>query len=381
MATPPKVWVLLGTKAGGNGQLTSLADALGWPYETKQLVYNLLNRCPNLLLGASLLSLNRHKSSPLTAPWPDVVIAASRRSVPVALWIKKQSGGRTRLVHLIHTQAPLDLFDLIITTPQYCLPSRPNILHNTAPLNRIAAERLAAAASQWETRLSALPRPYTALLVGGNSSAYELDPVTAADLGHKASAQARTTGGSLLVSTSPRTPTAAAKALFAAIDCPAYRYRWRPNDTDNPYLAYLTLADSFIVTVDSASQVVEACLMNKPVYIFEWPPQPLTRLGMEKVLQRCLGRHKNHTNGRGRSEPQDGLSRFYDQLVYWGLIRPTRDFAAYLHALKAQGLVTQLGETKDSTPPRPLDDMERAVVHVRQLFANGEQKQRYIPPS
>src|SRR5262249_30589576 len=149
---PPKVWVLLGAKAGGNGQMTSLADALGWPYEAKQLVYNPLNRCPNLLLGASLISLNRRKSSLLTAPWPDLVIAASRRSVPVALWIKKQSGGRTRLVHLIHTQAPLDLLDLIITTPPYCLPPRPNILHNTAPLNRIAPDRLATAASLWETR-------------------------------------------------------------------------------------------------------------------------------------------------------------------------------------------------------------------------------------
>src|SRR5262245_19674447 len=140
MATLPKVWVLLGAKAGGNGQLTSLANALGWPYETKQLVYNTLNRCPNLLLGASLLRLDRRKSNSLTAPWPDLVIAASRRSAPVALWIKKQSGGRTRLVHLIHTQAPLELFDLIITTPQYGLSSRPNILHNTAPLNRIAGD-------------------------------------------------------------------------------------------------------------------------------------------------------------------------------------------------------------------------------------------------
>ncbi|HJY85161.1 MAG TPA: ELM1/GtrOC1 family putative glycosyltransferase, partial [Candidatus Binatia bacterium] len=83
MAIPPNVWVLLCSTAGDNGQLTSLADALGWPYETKRLVYNPLNRCPNLLLGASLLSLDRRRSSPLTVPWPDLVIAASRHSVPV----------------------------------------------------------------------------------------------------------------------------------------------------------------------------------------------------------------------------------------------------------------------------------------------------------
>ena len=94
MSTVPKVWVLLGDKAGGNGQLTSLADALEWPYETKRLRYNLLTRCPNLFLGASILSVDRLQSSPLEAPWPDLVLAASRRSAPVARWIKKQSGGR-----------------------------------------------------------------------------------------------------------------------------------------------------------------------------------------------------------------------------------------------------------------------------------------------
>ena len=76
----PTVWVLLGKGAGGNGQLKSLAHALGWPYETKQLVYNRVSRCPNLLLGASVLGLDRRASSPLTPPWPGLVIAASRRS-------------------------------------------------------------------------------------------------------------------------------------------------------------------------------------------------------------------------------------------------------------------------------------------------------------
>jgi len=371
MESPPKVWVLLGTKAGGNGQLTSLANALGWPYETKRLVFNPLNRCPNLLLGASLISLAHRKSSPLTAPWPDLVIAASRRSVPVARWIKKQSGGRTRLVHLLHTQAPFDLFDLIITTPQYCLPPRENVLHNTAALNRIAPERLSAAACQWEARLADLPRPRTALLVGGHSSTYQLDPATAADLGRQASAQVRTTGGSLLVSTSPRTLPPAAEALFAAIDCPAYRYRWHPNDPENPYLAYLALADSFIVTVDSASQVVEACLMGKPVSVFEWPSHLPLGLRIKTAPRRWLELQRNQTNGRSRPERQNRLAQLYDRLVYCGFIRPTRDFEASLHALEKRGLITRFGKVLPALPPQPLDDMERAVMRIRQLFADG----------
>jgi len=362
LSTVPKVWVLLGNKAGGNGQLISLADALDWPYETKQLRYNSLNHCPNIFLGPSILSVDRRQSSSLEAPWPDLVIASSRRSAPVARWIKKQSGGRARLVHLIHTQAPLHLFDLVITTPQYRVPLRPNVLCNTAPLNRLAPDRLAAAASRWQVRLANLPRPYTALLVGGNSSVYELDPATATVLARQANAQVRKVGGSLLASTSPRTPASVVEALFAALDCPAHCYRWRPNDTDNPYLAYLALADSFIVTVDSASQVVEACLTNKPVYVFTWPTRARSPFRAEGVF-------RLRSQGHGMLRRSRRLAQLYEQLIYWGFIRPTRDFAASLQILMQKGLVAQLGSALDSQRRESLDDMERSVTRIRQLFA------------
>ncbi len=364
MRDHPTVWVLLGAKAGGNGQLLSLAEALGWRYEAKRMVYNWQNRCPNVLLRSSLTSLDRKRSSPLVAPWPDVVIAASRRSVPIARWIKKQSGGRARLVHLLHAQAPLDWFDLVITTPQYRLPRRPNVLHLTAALNRPSPDRLAEAAERWQAHLRDLPRPYTALLVGGNSSTYELDADTAARLGRESSVQVEAAGGSLLVSTSPRTPEGAADALLARIGCPAYCYRWRPNDPDNPYLAFLALADRFIVTVDSASQVVEACIMQKPVSVFGWPARSSRRVS--GTLRRWLESHKN-PQGQPTG-PGTRLSRFYDRMLYMGLIKPTRDFDAYLQALRARGLISWFGEPDASVVGERLDDLEQAVAHIRRLF-------------
>ena len=74
------------------------------------------------------------------------MIAASRRSAPIARWIKKQSGGHTRLVHLLHTQLPLAAFDLVITTAQFRVPEAPNVLRTTLPLNVIDAQRQADAA-------------------------------------------------------------------------------------------------------------------------------------------------------------------------------------------------------------------------------------------
>lgn len=364
MAALPRVWVLLGRGVGGNGQMKSLAQALGWPYEAKHLVFNRLSYCPNLLLGAAAITLDRRRSSPLRPPWPDLVVAGSRRSAPVARWIKKQSGGTTRLVHLMHAQAPLAYFDLVITTPQYRLPLRHNVLHNVGPLNHVDPARLAAAAATWSARFGGLTRPYTALLVGGNSSSYLLDPDTAARLGREASAQVRASGGSLLVTTSARTPAAAADALLDAIDCPAYTYRWQADDDDNPYYAVLALADRFIVTADSASLLAEACATDKPVELFDWPLRADAYRGAKGLVRRWgEARYRHGTAAPGR--PTD---RLYDQLVYLGLIKPARDFAAYHQALRRRGLVAARGESTLGAVRQPLDDLSRAVERIRRLF-------------
>src|SRR5262245_54667767 len=209
----PHVWLLLADRAGGNGQLQSLGEALGWPCEAKTIAYNWLNRCPNILLGGSRIAMRTRRSSALEPPWPDLVIGASRRSAPIARWIREQSGGRTKLVHLLHTMAPLTDFDLVITMPQYWLPARSNVLRLTAPLNRKPTERQALAAARWAPQLQHLPRPWTVLLVGGNSATYRLSRLRAEQLGEAVSAQVRAGGGTLLVSTSPRTSDAAADTL------------------------------------------------------------------------------------------------------------------------------------------------------------------------
>ncbi|EAR22065.1 mitochondrial fission ELM1 family protein [Nitrococcus mobilis] len=359
-ARVPRVWVLLGKGAGGNAQMLALAEALGWPYEAKRLAYNILNLCPNLVLGSTAVSLRRKRCSPLRPPWPDLVIAASRRSAPIAQWIKKRSGGHTRLVHLLHAQAPLHRFDLIITLPQYRLPARSNVLHLTAPLNRIDPHRLEQAAARWAPRLRHLPRPLIALLVGGNSSSYILDRVTAHRLGREVSRYVQATGGALLLTTSPRTRRDAVKALFEAVDCPTYRYAWCPEDPDNPYLGFLRLADRFIVTADSASLAIEACATGKPVAVYYWPGR---RRGRRRADHRADAGVQAAGNRLGESA--------FQWLVYWGLIKPARDFAAYHRVLEERGLITAFGEQAASATGQPLDDMERAVARIRQLMSRG----------
>jgi hypothetical protein len=364
-AAAPRVWALLGGREGDNAQVRGLAEALGWPTETKRLTYNRRHTWWNLLLGASLLSLDRRRSSALAPPWPDLVIASGRRSAPVARWIRKRSGGRTRLVHIGRPWAPLRCFDLIVTTPQYGLPQRPNVLHNTLPIIRADASRLAEAKARWAPRLAARPRPLVALLVGGDSPPYVLDPLTAERLGREASECARALGGTLVVACGPRVRPPALEALGAAAIGASDVHQWRPDDPDNPYLAYLALADRFIVTGDSVSMLAEACATGKPVSVAPLPERPDWRWRTTRRLQRWVERRQARPSVRGAVRQQDWLARLWDRLVDLGLIKRTRDLTRVHRALQARHPSAGLA---DATGARPPDDLARAVARVRQVM-------------
>ena len=364
------MWLLLGVKGGDNAQIFDLAKALGWPYEVKQLAFNPLHLVPSVLVRGTLANLDREKSSPLAPPWPDMVISAGRRGVPVAKWIQESSGGRARLIHVGRPWAPLGWFDLIITTPQYGLPARPNVLHNTLPLHTLDGDasehRLDTA--RWQHDLDGLPKPRIALLVGGDSPSYVIDPATAAKLGAEASAAARKCGGSLLITTSPRTSAEATDALEAAIDGPHYLHRWRQG-TDNPYRAFLALADRFIVTGDSASMLAEACATGRPVSIYPVPGR-FESLPGSSLMRDGIGPWRaSRVSYRGTPKQQDWIARFYDRLVDAGLVTPPRDLGAYHERLRADGLAT-IGISTNGTlhRRREIDDIERAVERVREIW-------------
>ena len=352
-------------REGDNQQMIGLAEALGWPFEVKRIVHKRLELLPNLVLPSTLAGLDRARSSPLEPPWPDLVIFAFRANENSARWIRARSGGRTRYCLVGRPWSPLDEFDLVVTTPQLRQPARANVLHNTLPLHRVTPRRLSDAAAEWAPRLEGLPRPYFAGLVGGSSGPYVFDRRAAARLGRHASAMARRTGGSLLVTTSARTSRAAADALFAALDAPAYGYRWSRSDDPgaNPFFGFVALADAFIVTGESVSMVTEACATEQPVFMFEFGGGP--------VAMRSRGPGWRPWPWVARPEdlhPQTWLYALY-MLLPPGRLNRTRDLRLVYDALLASGRVRWLGgRSMPSAPARPPHDMERAVARVRALF-------------
>jgi hypothetical protein len=67
--TAPRIWVLMGHRAGDNSQLSALADGLGWPYEVKRFVHRRLEVVTNVLFDATLLGSIASRSSPLGPTW------------------------------------------------------------------------------------------------------------------------------------------------------------------------------------------------------------------------------------------------------------------------------------------------------------------------
>jgi len=377
-AGSPQVWVLLGHHEGDNRQLLALAEALGWPYQTRRLAIHKQRIAPPWLLGASLWWLDRRRSEPLMAPWPDLVLASGRRAAPVARWICHRSGASTRLVHMGRPQSPLRAFDLVVTTPQYQLPARENVLHNLLPLSRPLLALTAEMISAWHQRLDSLPRPWVALLIGGNSATSMLDDRTARQLRAHAEALARRRGGSLLVATSPRTPAPAADILLADSPLPGLRYRWRPDDPDNPYPAFVELADEFIVTGDSASMIADACASGRPVRYAVLPRPPRRRrlrLRPAVWMLRHIERRRERLGRRGTPRQQGGLERWFDCLVAAGLLRPPRRLELLHVALRAGGIAWPLEDPEPTTPP-PNNRLEQTVAAVRRLFFRGQAVRR-----
>jgi uncharacterized protein len=360
----PRVWAVMCYRAGENSQIRALAEALGWPFEEKRLEYRWWGYLLDVWRGTTLLGIVRRRSSPLEPPWPDLIISAAMRNEPVCRWLRQQSGGRARYVHLGKPWASVANFDLVITVPEYPVPERPNVLRNRFSLHRITDARLAEAARRFAPRLAHLPRPLIAVLVGGYSGRYALDREAAERLARQASALARERGGSLLITTSSRTSRAAIETLERTIDVPCQLFRWTPDAVDNPYYGYLALADAIIVTCESATMLAEACATRKPVYMFDMDQD--TDLASARPPQAWRGRLRR---AWARCNLERLKARLYRHVFLRLAPRPiTRDITRVHQLLIASGRAVWLGQALPPATPPPEDDLARSVRRVRALI-------------
>jgi mitochondrial fission protein ELM1 len=295
----PRIWVIPGNRPGDDAQVFALAEELGLPFETRKLIYNRSFWPGAGLSGVSADSVRRDiREKTLIPPWPDLIIFVGRRSVPVARWIREQSGGRTRLVFIGHPRIDPETFDLVFTTRQYRTPTGPSMRLQPVAMSRYR-ERLKATEEE-RAWLDALPRPHLLLMLGGDTRHWSMRPRSIAEKAAELAHRAGRAGGSLIVARSARTDEGLLDAIEERLERAGCE--WRVVRSDFPrFQRLLEDGDLLFPTADSVSMISESAIMHRPVGIV-----PIEMSWMGRLV---LGREVNDNS------PQRDLRRFWHHVL------------------------------------------------------------------
>ena len=365
----PAVWLVLGDKLGDNAQVEVIAERLGWPCVTKRLKFSAAYVTGKPRFKPALYHIDLAASDPLSPPWPDLILTVGRRPSMAAMWVREQSGGRTKVVIVGRPRRMLSDFALVLATPQYRLPARPNVMALDLPLMRVDQTAIDQAVAEWRDRLASLPRPLTGVLVGGPTKPFIFTADVAREMVRRLAQSAGDTG-TLFVSTSRRTPAAVVDALAAALPASATLFRWQPDATENPYRALLGLADRFVVTGDSVSMIVEVARQGKPLAIF---PLPETASPWDRLRRRLAATFQPAPGAAAAQAAAPAgtnalATRLGDFAYELGLVSYARDFSALHQRLVERGAAVFLGE---AFPPagavKAVDDLAAVTARIRAL--------------
>ncbi|WP_425406690.1 mitochondrial fission ELM1 family protein [Hwanghaeella sp.] len=317
-------WVITDDRAGTIAQAIGLAEAVGFPFEHKQIVLRQPWRSlPPALWPAGIFGLNAAESAALTPPWPDLVISCGRKAIGPALAVKRASGGKTKAVHIQHPHMPLGRFDLV-AVPGHDNLSGPNVIVTTGAIHRVSRTKLEDARHQFAGRFDHLPRPLIAVLIGGSNKAFTMTRAIAERMAADITHLADRLGASLLITASRRTG-AENEAILRNAMTGSNVYFW-DGSGENPYFGFLALADAILVTGDSVNMVSEAASSGKPVFIIPLETAP-------------------------------------------GAERAAGKFERFRHQMIDQGAARMFDERVEiDAPAAPLDETARVAAAVKALF-------------
>jgi mitochondrial fission protein ELM1 len=311
MSSKVNAWILADHgKIGTHSQCLGVAQALGLQPIFKTMKPRLPWRVlpPQFWVGALHAQTPGH--DPLNGPWPDILIAAGRVSMAPALAVKKQHKKCFTIILQRPYMNPRH-FDCVIV-PYHDHVTGPNVIPVLGALHRLNDAEIRAAADAYPFPTDA---PITTVLLGGNNRHYKYKE---SDM--KAMAEAlKMIGGHCFITPSRRTSPELIQMLEGYLK--GHSYKIWDGTGQNPYLAYLGLADQIIVTHDSISMASEACFTGKPVYIWE----------------------ANHTSAKFREFHKDLYDQGYAKPFQWPL---------------------------PQWKPKKLDEMGRVVKLIKEKISN-----------
>lgn len=265
------IWVLLDNRMGSVGQAKGIIqeiDSNKFEVIEKKLEYSRWAGLPNFIRGNSLLGI-RNKEI-INGEFPDLIISTSRRTVPVALYMKKRNKNTILTQLMFPGNYGINKFAKIFL-PQHDegKNKRNNFYFTVGSPHRVCEKFLQQHRDIWQKKFANLPKPLTAVIIGGAIKGKPFALENAEKMAQEIKSLKQRIGGSILVTDSRRTGNEAEKLIMDILkDIPAYSFLWGSKD-DNPLMGYYACADNFVVSGDSVSMCCEACGTGKPVFIFE----------------------------------------------------------------------------------------------------------------
>ncbi len=363
----PLIWLVLGDKHGDNAQVEIVEQQLPWPCIRKHVRVKDQFAIKKPSVRPTVHHIDLELSDPLEAPWPDIVLTVGRRPSSVAFWIKQQSAGHTRIVLFGKPSSRAKNYDLIITSSEILMPPLPNILTIGYPLMRVDQQAIKVASQTWLPKLSVLPCPLIAIMIGGPTKPYIFNQDTAEHIIKIAQQIINQQNGTAYLVTSRRTPKHILELFSTQLPHGCTLYRWDNQSDENPYKALLGIADGFIVTEDSISMIVEVAKLGKALAIF---PLSSGRLGW-------LDQQRRRLTGKLFSKQSETLVdklriRFALCLYTLRIANQVRDYRAFQDLLIAQGHAVRVDQPQ-TIPDQPIeDDLSRVVAAIEQ-FAETDQ--------
>jgi hypothetical protein len=255
-------WTLSDGHAGNVRQAVALATALDL---ADIEAITLAPRAPWRWLAPRMVPGSRHAfgggfARSLASP-PALAIGCGRQA---ALATRLLRAASSRVVQILDPRLDPKLWDVVVA-PEHDGLAGENVVTLVGSLHPVDDAWLAQAREGFDL-FAQLPAPRTTLLLGGPTAQSRYDDA-ALELDLASLAERMRAGGSVLVTTSRRTPDAwraIVQRQLAGI--PGVRW-FGDGGEDNPYPGMLAWADRIACTPDSVNMISEACATRAPVLV------------------------------------------------------------------------------------------------------------------
>ena len=251
-------WIISSGLIGCENQCFGITERMGINAELKRII-------PSKFISLTAPYGRPIFDNQLNSPWPDLAIAAGRKTIPYLRHIKRLSKNRCKTIYLQDPKINSETFD-IVWAPLHDKIKGHNVIKTVTSPNRVNDDLLIKSYNEWAHLFAKFSKPLIGFLIGGKSKAYKFSHSEC----NKILDSIRLTldkGNTPLITISRRTPknlTIKIKELLKEKEHLLY-----DGEGPNPYFAILKASDVIVVTPDSANMVSEAISVPKPVYFID----------------------------------------------------------------------------------------------------------------